>query len=102
MKIPPGMKVDDLVVGTGRAAEQHTVAVVHYDCFVHGGEQLYSTRDCSARLKMKCADDCAGPHPPIAVEIGKRRGFPALYYGILGMRVGGVRRLLVEPYLTRW
>lgn len=102
MKIPPGMKVDDVVIGTGRIAEPHTMAVVHYDCFVRGGERLRSTRDCTAHLAMRCGGHCARPHGPIEVKIGRRAcSYEALYLGILGMRVGGVRRILVEPHLSR-
>ena len=102
MKIPAGMKVDDIVVGTGRVAEQHSRALVHYECFVHGGQRLFSTHDCSALTLVQCGESCPSRHPPVTIQIGKRRGYPALYYGVLGMRVGGIRRVLVEPHLSKW
>jgi FKBP-type peptidyl-prolyl cis-trans isomerase len=100
MKIPKGIKVDDIVLGWGPVAEKGKFAMVHYDCFIRGGECIRSTRDCSASLGIQCTASCDRPHDPIQIEIGRRRKTVALEYGTLGMRAGGVRRLLVSPHLA--
>ncbi len=85
MKIPRGIKIKDLNVGTGSLAEKGRIAVIHYDCFLPRGEKCFSSRDRSY---------------PAQFHIGQREVFPAIEYGIVGMAVGGTRSIKVSPQLT--
>jgi FKBP-type peptidyl-prolyl cis-trans isomerase len=85
MKIPRGIKVNDLKIGTGPMAEEGKIAVVHYDCFLPRGEKCFSSRDRSY---------------PAQFHIGLREVFPGFEHGIVGMAVGGIRSIKVSPQLT--
>lgn len=84
-RFPIGIRVKDLRVGSGEVATKGKVALVHYDCFLPRGENVSSSR--------------TGPYPH-QVEIGQRRAFPGIEYGLVGMAVGGLRRVRVSPQLT--
>ena len=85
MRIPKGVKVKDVKVGTGALATKGVVVLVHYDCFLPRGEKIETSRE---------------PPFPVQFEIGGRNTFPGLEYGVLGMRVGGIRSIRVSPQLT--
>jgi len=61
------------------------VAVVHFRAFLNRGEECMNTY----------AD--GRPH---RVQLGKRHWIAGLEKGILGMRVGGLRKLTVSPHLA--
>lgn len=82
---PGGIRVKDLRLGSGSTAAPGRVALVHYDCFLPRGDKCDTSRN--------------NPYP-VQLEIGKRRLFPALEYGVVGMAVGGLRSVRVGPQLT--
>jgi FKBP-type peptidyl-prolyl cis-trans isomerase len=82
MRIPEGVKAKDLKLGTGVLATKGVVVLVHYDCFLPRGEKIDTSR---------------GKPFPVQFEIGRRKIFPGLEYGVLGMRVGGIRSIRVSP-----
>ena len=84
-KFPIGIRVKDLRVGSGDVATRGKVALVHYDCFLPRGDKVDSSRN--------------GPYP-LQLEIGQRRTFPGIEYGVVGMSVGGLRSVRVSPQLT--
>jgi FKBP-type peptidyl-prolyl cis-trans isomerase len=77
--------VKDLRVGSGDLAIKGKVALVHYDCFLPRGDKVDSSRN--------------GPYP-FQFEIGQRRAYPGIEYGVAGMAVGGLRSVRVSPQLT--
>jgi len=85
MKRPKGISVKELRPGSGEVAEQGRVALIHYDCFLPRGDKCDTSRD--------------KPYP-VQFEIGKRRMFPAIEHGVVGMAVGGMRSVRVSPQLT--
>ena len=82
---PKGLRIKEIRVGDGEAAEAGSVVLVHYECFLPRGDRCHTTRD--------------APHP-VQFEVGRRRVVPALDHGVLGMRVGGVRSVTVSPQLA--
>jgi len=85
MKIPRGIKITDLKIGTGSLAEKGKIALIHYDCFLPRGEKCFSSRDRSY---------------PAQFRMGQREVFPGIEYGIMGMAIGGIRSIKVSPHLT--
>lgn len=85
MRIPRGIKIKDLKMGTGPLAEEGKIAVIHYDCYLPRGEKCFSSRDRTY---------------PARFHMGKRDVFPGIEYGIVGMAVGGIRSIKVSPQLT--
>ena len=85
MKVPKGIRIQDLKIGTGAVAEKGKVAVIHYDCFLPRGDKCDTSRNQPL---------------PIQFEVGQRQQFPALEYGVVGMAVGGVRSITASPNLT--
>ena len=74
-----GLYVRNLVLGTGTPALKGRTAVVRYTGWLPSGKQFDSGE--------------------ISVTLGSNRTIAAWEEGVLGMRVGGKRRLIVPPSL---
>ncbi len=85
MRSSRSIKAKDVRIGFGEVAARGRIALVHYDCFLPRGEKVDTSRN--------------KPYP-VQFEIGQRDVVPAIDYGIVGMAVGGVRRVRVSPNLT--
>lgn len=75
-----GLYVQDLEMGTGAVVTRGRTAVVRYAGWLPSGEQFDSGE--------------------ISVTVGSRQTIPAWEEGLLGMRVGGRRRLVSPPNLA--
>lgn len=80
-----GLKITDLVLGEGAQAEKGKIATIHYRGFLNRGEPFRSSYDLPE---------------PVYVYIGSRRDIAGLEKGIIGMRVGGKRRIKISPHLA--
>lgn len=83
--VDPGIQIEEVVVGTGPAAERGKVVVVHWRGCLNRGEERFNTHECQR---------------PARVHLGRREVIPGLEGGIEGMRVGGRRRIVVSPHLA--
>ncbi len=82
---PSGLYIQDLAEGRGLAARSGHVVVVHYTGWLPNGEEFDSTRDAGEARSF---------------QLGARRDvISAWEEGVAGMRIGGVRRLVVPPHL---
>ena len=79
-----GLYVEDVVVGEGARADSGDVVIVHYTGWLPSGRKFDSSRD---------RDDS------FDVAIGYGRVIEGWDQGIVGMRVGGQRRLVIPPAL---
>jgi peptidylprolyl isomerase len=75
-----GMYVQDLTPGTGSVATRGRTVVVRYTGWLPSGKQFDSGE--------------------ISVTLGTNKTIAAWEEGLLGMRVGGKRRLVVPPTLA--
>jgi FKBP-type peptidyl-prolyl cis-trans isomerase len=80
-----GVKVEEITLGTGALAERGTVVTIHYRAFLRRGAQVRSSYEESRSQR---------------VHLGQREVIAGLEHGILGMRVGGRRPLVVSPHLA--
>jgi FKBP-type peptidyl-prolyl cis-trans isomerase len=80
-----GVKIEEITIGTGELATPGTVVTIHYRWFLRRGDQVRSSYD---------------EGQPLRVHLGRREVIAGLERGILGMRVGGRRRLVVSPHLA--
>ena len=80
---PSGLYVQDLVVGEGMRADSGDIARVHYAGWLPAGAEFDSRRDGA----------------PLEVALGYGRVIAGWDQGIVGMRVGGRRKLVVPPAL---
>jgi len=76
--------VDDVVFGTGAEAEVGDTVVVHYTGSLQNGQQF----DSSYERGM-----------PFTVELGKGRVIEGWEQGLVGMKTGGKRILVIPPAL---
>jgi peptidylprolyl isomerase len=83
--MPSGVKVEEITVGTGVRAERGSVIPIHYRGFLRRGDQFRSSYD-EGRL--------------LRVHLGRREAIAGLERGMVGMRVGGRRRLVISPHLA--
>ena len=79
-----GLYVQDLVEGEGARADSGDIVTVHYTGWLPTGRKFDSSRD---------------RETPFEVAIGYGRVIDGWDQGIVGMRVGGQRRLVIPPAL---
>ena len=72
-------------MGEGEVAETGKIVTIHYRGFLNKGELFRSSYD---------------DGQPISFRIGKREVVAGLEKGVVGMRVGGKRRIRVSPHLA--
>ena len=80
---PTGLYVQDVRVGEGMRADSGDIATVHYTGWLPSGAEFDSSRDGA----------------PIEVALGYGQVIAGWDQGVVGMRVGGRRRLVVPPAL---
>lgn len=80
---PDELQVEDLVKGTGESAVVGLTVVVHYTGTLTTGAQF---------------DSSLGKEP-LRFRLGARRVIKGWDQGVLGMKVGGKRRLIIPPRL---
>lgn len=81
---PSGLRLRDLVPGDGIRADSGDVATVHYTGWLPSGVEFDTSREDGR---------------PIEVALGYGRVIAGWDQGVVGMRVGGRRRLVVPPGL---
>lgn len=78
-----GLKYEDLECGNATVAKNGDLVLVHYTLKLEDGETFDSSRD----------------RDPIQVRIGAGQVLPGFEEGLIGMGVGGQRRVTVPPEL---
>lgn len=84
MKPPRSLKITDRKIGIGRLCVPGDVAICHCACKRRKGDVLF-------------ASDADTPYP---IRVGGRDCYAGIEYGLLGMRIGGRRTIIVPPNLT--
>jgi peptidylprolyl isomerase len=77
------LKIEDLVVGSGAAAKNGDTVSVHYTGWLENGTKF----------------DSSVGGDPIEFVLGSGRVIPGWEKGLLGMKVGGKRKLTIPPSL---
>lgn len=80
MRIPSGIKVTDLVIGSGAVAESGKTVCVDWRGWLNRGEEF--------------------GHGASSFRIGRRDVIAGIDRGVIGMRIGGVRRLRISPHFA--
>jgi len=81
----PKPEILELKVGTGVVAAPFTTVTVHYTGWLMNGTQFDSSKD---------------RNKPFEFTLGARRVIPGWDMGIVGMKVGGLRQLIIPPELA--
>jgi FKBP-type peptidyl-prolyl cis-trans isomerase len=82
---PSEITTEEITVGTGATAAVGDVATVHYILSLTNGNVLESSYALGT---------------PLTFQIGAGRLIPGFEQGVLGMRVGGKRRVTIPPSLA--
>ncbi|HKH47533.1 MAG TPA: FKBP-type peptidyl-prolyl cis-trans isomerase [Thermoanaerobaculia bacterium] len=82
--LPSGVRYVDLKPGTGDEARDGKVLAVHYTGWLEDGTKFDSTQDCAQ---------------PLTLRLGAGDVIKGLDEGLVGMKVGGKRRLTIPPEL---
>ncbi len=83
--LSPGLKVEDLVVGDGKEAKTGDTLIVAYTGWVQGKTEPFDSSDYH--------------DAPFQFVLGKGDAIEGWDQGLVGMKVGGKRRLTVPPNL---
>ncbi len=78
------MKVEDLVVGTGAEAQTGQMVTVHYTGWLTDGQKFDSSKD---------------RNDPFVFPLGQGMVIKGWDQGVVGMKVGGKRKLTIPPEL---
>ncbi len=78
-----GIEIRDVSIGTGEEALQEKTVVLNLRVFLHQGEEV-----------------SVYPEPRVKIDLKGRHCIPGLRKGIVGMRVGGVRTIIIGPHLA--
>jgi FKBP-type peptidyl-prolyl cis-trans isomerase len=81
---PSGLKYTDVVVGNGTEATSGRTAVVHYTGWLMDGKKFDSSKDRGQ---------------PFSFPLGQRKVISGWDEGVVGMKVGGKRELVIPPEL---
>lgn len=84
-RIPPGVAMVDLEVGTGAWVEAGCRVTVHTRGWLRRGDSIDHDPEHGDRVTFR---------------IGARTVIAGLERGVIGMRVGGKRRLRISPHLA--
>jgi FKBP-type peptidyl-prolyl cis-trans isomerase len=74
-----GLTIEEIQDGTGTVAKPGAAVAIHWRGWLNRGDEFGSGSE--------------------TFRIGERRLVPGLERGVIGMRVGGVRKLRVSPHL---
>lgn len=85
MQEADGLKIDDIKLGTGVAAEIGNTVFVHYVGTLEDGTKFDSSKD---------------RNEPFSFTLGVGQVIKGWDLGVLGMKVGGVRKLTISPDLA--
>lgn len=80
-----GLKIEDILVGSGAAAKNGDIIAVHYTGTLTDGKKFDSSRDRGT---------------PIEITLGAGEVIKGWDQGILGMKVGGQRKLTIPSDLA--
>jgi FKBP-type peptidyl-prolyl cis-trans isomerase len=80
MRIASGLRGEDLRIGDGPTAERGQDVSIRWTCKLNRGEEVATGME--------------------SFRIGGRRLIAGLEHGVIGMRVGGIRRLRISPHLA--
>jgi rhodanese-related sulfurtransferase len=80
-----GLKTKDITIGSGAEAQAGNRVVVHYTGWLMDGMKFDSSHD---------------RNRPFSFTIGGRQVIPGWEEGVLGMKVGGKRELVIPPELA--
>lgn len=84
MKTPRSLKITDHEIGAGRPCVPGDLAICRCVCTLRKGDVLF-------------ASEAKSPYP---IRVGGRDCYAGIEYGLLGMRIGGRRTVVVPPNLT--
>ncbi len=79
------LKIKDLTVGAGELVEAEKQVVVHYTGWLLNGKKFDSSHD---------------RNRPFTFTVGARQVIPGWEEGVLGMKVGGKRELIIPPEMA--
>lgn len=78
------LKIEDLVVGTGDEAQPGQMVTVHYTGWLTDGQKFDSSKD---------------RNDPFVFPLGQGMVIKGWDQGVVGMKVGGKRKLTIPPEL---
>jgi len=85
IETPTGLRYEDLEMGQGAAAKPGETVEVHYTGWFLGGDKFDSSLDRGQ---------------PFTFLLGSGQVIPGWDQGVVGMKVGGKRRLVIPPDLA--
>jgi FKBP-type peptidyl-prolyl cis-trans isomerase len=83
--LPGGVRIEELSLGQGKAVNQTSSITIHYTITLTDGTKIESTHDLGQ---------------PLRVSLGQNSLIKGFEEGVIGMKVGGLRRIIIPPALA--
>jgi FKBP-type peptidyl-prolyl cis-trans isomerase len=83
-----GLIIEDIIIGVGTTAEKYSIATVHYTGKLQDGTVF----DSSQKIGRE----------PLRFTLGVGQVIDGWDQGVIGMKVGGQRKLKIPPELGLW
>jgi len=80
-----GIEISDLTIGTGDEAQKDSCVAVNVRMFLRRGDEISHSPSSGPRM---------------VIDLSRRECIAGLRYGIPGMRIGGLRQILIAPHLA--
>lgn len=101
MKLKSGIKLLDEREGNGEPAKQGDKVVYNLKMFLNKGQEVPLNQRQAEYLPehmlRREGDDRLVDH---AVQLGRRQAIPGVEYALLGMKIGGYRKVRLSPHLA--
>ncbi|XP_050140415.1 peptidyl-prolyl cis-trans isomerase FKBP16-1, chloroplastic isoform X2 [Malus sylvestris] len=88
VKLPSGVRVQEIVEGQGPIAHQGDLVEINYVCRRTNGYFVHST-----------VDQFSGESAPVILPLDEKQIIEGLKEVLVGMKTGGKRRALIPPYV---
>lgn len=98
MRLRPGLELLEESVGEGAVVERHHNYRIQLKMWLHRGEPVRWKAPWGNVSEGRLMDD--GTTLVTALHLNRGQVMNGLFYGMLGMRVGGSRRLQIAPHLA--
>lgn len=98
MELRPGVELVEEAEGSGEPVERHNYYRLRLKMWLNRGDSVRWEKPWGVLTQAELSDD--GTTLETDVRLDREHLVNGLFYGILGMRIGGRRRLRIAPHLA--
>ena len=98
MEIRPGLEIIEEIEGSGSEVSRHNYYRIRLRLWLNRGDPVCWSAPWGVGNRAELSDD--GAVLTTDVRLDREQLFNGLFYGVLGMHIGGKRKLRIAPHLA--